>query len=58
LVANNHFSNYEQTVIIEGLKQLLGSNVRIELVKLDSVPSGKKWRFTESHLNVKLDFFP
>jgi len=54
LVKKEGFSNEELLAVVNGLKALLGSEIQIEFEELDSAPIQRKWRFTESELNVGL----
>lgn len=54
MVKKESYSNQETEVILSGLRSLLGPEIQIEFKDLDSIPSGRKWRFTESELNISL----
>lgn len=54
MVRKDGYSDFETEVILRGLKSLLGPDMQIEFRSLDSIPTGKKWRFTESKLNIGL----
>jgi hypothetical protein len=44
----------EAAAIYKGLNSLLGPEIQVEFEELSSVPVQRKWRFTESKLNVSL----
>ncbi len=54
IVKKEAYSNEEAQVILRELKFLLGSQMEIEFKDLDSIPIGRKWRFTESELDTRL----
>lgn len=54
MVKKEGYSDQETQAILRGLKSLLGSEIQIEFKYLDSIPTGRKWRFTESELNISL----
>ena len=54
MVKKEEYSDQETQAIIRGLKSLLGSEIQIEFKYLDSLPTGRKWRFTQSELNISL----
>ena len=54
MVKNEHYSIEETQTILRELKGLLGPDIEVEFKDLDSIPIGRKWRFTESELNVGL----
>jgi phenylacetate-CoA ligase len=54
MVKKEGYSDRETQAILRGLKSLLGSEIQIEFKNLDSIPTGRKWRFTESELPLSL----
>lgn len=52
MVKTDHFSSQEMRKILEELKMLLGPLMEIEFRYLDSIPIGRKVRFTHSELDV------
>lgn len=54
IVKKEGYSDLETQTIVRGLKSLLGSEIQVEFKCLDSLPTGRKWRFTESELNISL----
>jgi hypothetical protein len=54
MVKKENYSNEETQTILRELKMLLGYEIEIEFKDLNSIPTGRKWRFTESELNVCL----
>jgi phenylacetate-CoA ligase len=54
LVKRAGYSEKESTAILGALTSLLGSDIQIEFEELDSIPEKRKWRFSESELNVVL----
>ena len=54
VVKSNDYPDKETSAIIRGLKEILGEELKIEFVELLSVPVQKKWRFSESELNLCL----
>ena len=54
MVKKERYSNEETQTILRELKLLLGSEIEIGFKDLDSIPIGRKWRFTESELDTSL----
>lgn len=54
MVKKKGYSDEETVAILKGLNSLLGPQIQVEFEELDSVPTQRKWRFTESELNVCL----
>lgn len=54
IVKKEGYSDKETQALLRGLILLLGPEVQIELKDLGSIPNGRKWRFTESELDISL----
>ena len=54
MVKREDYSDEETRIIVRELKKLLGSEIHVEFKYLNSIPTGRKWRFAESQLNVSL----
>jgi phenylacetate-CoA ligase len=54
MVKQKHYSDKETQIILEELRRLLGTEIKIEFEDLNSIPVGRKWRFAESQLNLSL----
>jgi phenylacetate-CoA ligase len=54
MVKKEGYSDEETMAIIRGLNSLLGPDIQVEFEELNAVPAQRKWRFTESELNVCL----
>jgi hypothetical protein len=54
MVKKEGYSDEETVAILKGLNSLLGPEIQVEFEELDSVPNQRKWRFTESELDVRL----
>ncbi len=54
IVKSEGYSKDEASAIIRGLNTLLGPEISISFEELNSPPARKKWRFTESQLDVSL----
>ena len=54
MVKKEHYTNEETQTILRELRVLLGSEMKIEFEDLISIPTGRKYRFAESELNISL----
>jgi len=54
LVKAHDYSEEETNEIMRWLSLLLGDGVKIEFEELSSIPVQRKWRFTESELDIRL----
>jgi phenylacetate-CoA ligase len=54
IVKRPEYSDYETRIMLCALAALLGSDIPVEFEELDSIPQNRKWRFSESELEVVL----
>ncbi len=54
IVKSKGYSEKEEAAIVNGLNKLLGPEIDVEFEELSSIPVQRKWRFTESELDISL----